>query len=69
MYFAFTLTHISMASFLWDTGKQNSHRCDAVKSGVASGAILFAFMNFIEKLNRNEKLPLVPLNMQEDSSL
>ena len=38
------LTHLSLASLLWDIGKQNSPRCDA-----ASGAILFAWRNFIEK--------------------
>ena len=43
------LTHISLASFLWDIGKQNSPRCDAEKRGVPSGAILFAYMIFIEK--------------------
>ena len=43
------LTHISLASFLWDIGKQKSPRCDAAKRGVRSEAILFAFMNFIEK--------------------
>ena len=37
-----SLTHISLASFLWDKGKQNSSRCDAAKRGVPSGAILFA---------------------------
>ena len=36
------LTHISLASFLWDIGKQNSPRCDAAKRGVPSGASLFA---------------------------
>ena len=25
------LTHISLASFLWDIGKQNSPRCDALE--------------------------------------
>ena len=43
------LTHISLASFLWDMGKQNIPRCEAAKRGVPSGAILFAYMNFIEK--------------------
>ena len=42
------LTYINMASFLWDIGKQDSLGCDAAKCGVPSGAILFAFMNFIE---------------------
>ena len=37
-----TLTHISLASLLWNIGKQNSPRCDAAECGVPSGAILFA---------------------------
>ena len=36
------LTHLSLASHLWDIGKQNSPRCDATERGVSSGAILFA---------------------------
>ena len=36
------LTHLSLASLLWDIGKQNSPRCDAAECGVPSGAILFA---------------------------
>ena len=48
-----TLTHFSLASFLWDIGKQYSPRCDAAERGVPSGAILFAQSNFIEKLNKN----------------
>ena len=38
----FILTHFSLASLLWDIGKQNSPRCDAAERGVPSGAILFA---------------------------
>ena len=38
----FSLTPISLGSFLWDIGKQNSPRCDAAKRGVPSRAILFA---------------------------
>ena len=38
------LTHISLASFLWDIGKQNCPRWDAAKCGVPSGAILFAYI-------------------------
>ena len=34
------LTHISLASFLWDIGKQHSPRCDPAECGVPSGAIL-----------------------------
>ena len=47
------LTHLNMASFLWDIGKQNSPRCDAAKHSVSSRAILFAQRNFIEKLSKN----------------
>ena len=43
------LTHLSLASLLWDIGKQYSPRCDAADRGVPSGAILFAQRNFIEK--------------------
>ena len=35
-------THISLASNLWDIGKQYSPICDAAERGVPSGAILFA---------------------------
>ena len=45
------LTHLSLASLLWDIDKQNSPRCDSAKRGVPSGAILFAWRIFIEKLN------------------
>ena len=38
----FSLTHLSLASLLWDIGEQNSPRCDATERGVPSGAILFA---------------------------
>ena len=37
-----SLTHLSLASLLWDIGKQHSPRCDAAERGVPSGAILFA---------------------------
>ena len=36
------LTHLSLASLLWDISKQNSPRCDAAERGVPSGTILFA---------------------------
>ena len=39
---SFKLTPISLASLLWDIGKQNSPRWDAAEGGVPSGAILFA---------------------------
>ena len=59
--FLIILTHISLASSVRDIGKQNSPRCDAAKRGVASGAILFAFMSIIGKWNKHENIPLVPL--------
>ena len=37
------LTHLSLASFSWDIGKQNSPSCDAANRGVPSGAFLFAY--------------------------
>ena len=40
--FPHPLTHISLASLLWDIGKQYSPRCDAAERGVPSGAILCA---------------------------
>ena len=45
----YIFSHLSLASFLWEIGKQNSPRCDAAKGGVPSGTILFAEMIFIEK--------------------
>ena len=46
------LTHLSLASFLWDIGKQHSPRCDAAECGVPSGVILFAQKNFIQKWDK-----------------
>ena len=53
MYFVISkyLTH-SLASFLWDIGKQYSPRCDAAERGVPSGAIL---LDLLEKWNENTK--------------
>ena len=69
LLFTAYLSHISLVSFLWDIGKQNRPRCDAAKRGVPSGAILFADMIIIEKLNKNEKSLLEPLKMKVDSSI
>ena len=45
-----------MAFFLWDKDKQNNTIYDTAKRRVPSGAILFAYMNFIKnevKLKKN----------------
>ena len=52
---AFTLTHLSLTSLLWDICKQNSPRCDAAERGVPSWAILFAKIIFIKKLKKIKK--------------
>ena len=53
-----SLTHISLASYLWDIGKQYSSGCDAAEHGVPSGAILFAkkIKCPFEKLNKIKKI-------------
>ena len=61
------LTHLSLASLLWDIGKQNSPRCDAAERGVPSGAILFAERKIVEKWNKILKSHLKPLKMKVDS--
>ena len=37
------LTHIRLASFLWDIGKQCRPRSDATECGVRSGSPLFSY--------------------------
>ena len=54
------LTCISLASYLWDIGKQYRPRAE---HEVSSGATLFAFRNFIEKGNNNEKVLWVSLKI------
>ena len=44
------LIHISLASYLWDIGKQYSSICVVTEHGVSSEATLFAYRNFIEKI-------------------
>ena len=46
------LTYLSLASLLWDIGKQDSPRCEAAERGIPSGAVLFAQRNFIEKCDK-----------------
>ena len=48
----FPFTSNKLNSFKLNSFKQNSPRCDAAERGVPSGAILFAYRIFIEKLNK-----------------
>ena len=52
-------------SFLWDKVKQNSPRREAAKRGVPCEAILFAYVNFNEKWNKNEILLQKPIKLKE----
>ena len=49
------LTHISLASYFGDIGKQYRPRWDAAERGVSSGSTLFAYRNFYKQWNKNEK--------------
>ena len=49
------LTHLSLASFLLDNGKQYNPRCDTAKRGVPSRTILFAKRIFIKQLYEHLK--------------
>ena len=49
------LTHISLASFLWDIDKQRKPRSDDTERAVWSGSPLFAYRMFSLILNKNEK--------------
>ena len=62
------LTHISLASFLWDICKQCRPRPDTAERGVLSGSLLFAHRMFYQHLNKHEKYQRTPLNMEMDWS-
>ena len=66
-----SLTNISLASFLWDIGKQWRPRSDAAKHGVWSGSPLFAYMNrmFYQNLNKNKKYQSTTLKTEMDSKI
>ena len=67
-YISAMLTDISLASFFWGKGKQNSPKYDNVKHSLPSGAILFAYKIFIEKWNITETLLPMPLKIIIGSS-
>ena len=47
-----------LESFLWDTDKQYSPRCDAAaEHGVPSGAILFAGISPKNEIKKNNTIP------------
>ena len=55
------LTHISLASFLWDIDKQSRPRSDAAECRVWSGSSLLAYRMFNQNLNKDEKYHLTYL--------
>ena len=64
------LTHLSLASLLWDIGKQNSPRSDAAERGVPSGAVLFAKRIFTKNLFKKLKVtPDAPKNLSGPTQL
>ena len=62
------LTHISLASFLWDIGKQGRSRPDAAELGVWSGSPLFAYRMVFQNLNKNKNYHPVTLTREVDWS-
>ena len=60
----YNLTHISLASYFWDIGKQYRPRWDSAECGISSGSTLFAYRNFYKKWNKNEKILLIPSKIE-----
>ena len=60
------LTHISLASFSWNIGKQNIPRCDAPNNGVPSVATLFAYSISLKNEIKKKNIPDSP-KMKVDS--
>ena len=58
-------THNQCFEHNQEIGKQHSPRSATAGHGIASGAILFAKRNFIEKCNKNSKSHLMPLIINE----
>ena len=58
------LTHLSLASLLWDIGKQYSPRCDAAERGVPCSAAshlgLFCLHRQISSKNEIKKIKITP---------
>ena len=62
------LTHIILASFLWDIGKQYSPRCDGAERDIPSGASMFAERGISPKHGIKIQIDsLTPLTMKVDS--
>ena len=53
---------ISIASFLWDVGKQRRPRSDTATRGVWSGSPLFTNIIFYQNLNKKWKIPSAPID-------
>ena len=62
------LTHISLASHVWDIGKQCRPRSDAAERGVWSGSTLFTHRNFYQKYIKMKKVQQTRLKWKMDSS-
>ena len=62
------LTHLSLASFLWDIGKQCRPRSDTAERGVLSGSSLFAYRMFYQNFNKNENYHPTSLKTEMDWS-
>ena len=62
------LTHLSLASFLWDIGKQCRPRSDTAERGVLSGSSLFAYRMFYQNFNKNENYHPTSLKTEMDLS-
>ena len=53
------LTHISLASYFWDIGKQYRPRWDAAERGVSSESTLFAYRYFYKKWKNTPDSPKI----------
>ena len=60
-----TYNDLSLASFLWEIGKQCRHRPNAAERGIWSASPLFAYIMVYWNLNRNEKYHPQPKTRNE----
>ena len=53
-WYLYPLTHLSLASFLWNIDKQCSTRSDATERNVWSGSSLFVHIKYFLNLNETK---------------